>query len=77
MKPMNKYESWFSGRMPEYIWISIIIDYYGRDEGLKKIAYINNFIFQTSPETILPRLSTLIKLPEDKQILIYNYIKYM
>ena len=38
MKPMNKYESWFSGRMPEYIWIAIILDFYGREEGLRKIA---------------------------------------
>lgn len=77
MKPMNKYESWFSGRMPEYIWISIILDYYGREEGLRKIAYINKSIYQTAPETTLPRLSTFIKLPEDKQRKIYNYIKFI
>lgn len=77
MKPMNKYESWFSGRMPEYIWISIILDYYGREEGLRKIACINNFIYQTAPEITLPRLSAFIKLPEDKQKQIYNYIKFI
>jgi hypothetical protein len=75
MKPMNKYESWFSGRMPEYIWIAIILDFYGREEGLRKIAYINKFIFQTAPEIVIPRLSTIIKLSEEKQRAIYNYIK--
>ena len=77
MKPMNKYESWFSGRMPEYIWIAIILDYYGREEGLRKIAYINKFIFQTAPEITLPRLSVLLNLAEEKQRKIYSFIKHI
>lgn len=75
MKPMNKYESWFSGRMTEYIWIAIILDYYGRDEGLRKIAFINKFIYQTAPEVALPRLSTILQLSKEKQRIIYSFIK--
>lgn len=75
MKPMNKYESWGSGRMPEYIWIAIILDFYGREVGFHKISYINKFIYQTSPEITLPRLSSIISLSEEKQRLIYNFIK--
>ena len=37
MKPLNDYETWFHGRIPEYLWIGLILNKLGRKEGLKSI----------------------------------------
>ena len=75
MTPMEKNESWTYGRMPEYIWLSLILDYYGSEEGFRKIAAINKQIHVIANELSLPQLSQIIKLSSDKQKRIYSCIK--
>ena len=35
MHELEDEKSWTYGRMPEYLWIGLILKYYGRDEGLE------------------------------------------
>ncbi len=35
MTPLNSNESWCLGRLPEYIWIGLLINKYGRKKGWK------------------------------------------
>ncbi|UKI56700.1 MAG: hypothetical protein L6V90_06170 [Treponema succinifaciens] len=67
MTPMEKNETWTYGRMPEYIWLSLILDYYGSEEGFRKVAAINKQIHTIAHELSLPQLSQILKLPSDKQ----------
>lgn len=75
MTPMEKNETWIYGRMPEYIWISLILDTYGSQEGFRKLSIINQHIFGISKEVSLPQLSQILKLPYNKQERIYSCIK--
>lgn len=75
MTPMEKNETWTYGRMPEYIWLSLILDYYGSEEGFRKVAAINKQIHTIAHELSLPQLSQILKLPSDKQDKIYYSIK--
>lgn len=36
VKEFEDEKSWAYGRMPEYLWIGLILNHYGRDEGLRK-----------------------------------------
>ena len=40
MTPLSKDLSWFSGRLPEYLWIGLIIDSYERKEAINKFLII-------------------------------------
>jgi len=36
----GKITSWFHTRLAEYLWIGLIIEYYGRKSGLEKCHFI-------------------------------------
>ena len=72
---MAKNETWSYGRMPEYLWISIILDYYGSQKGFEKISIINEQIRKVANELSLPQLSHILKLSSEKQRIIYSSIK--
>lgn len=40
MTPVSNNESWYFGRLPEYIWIGMLLNEYGRHEGMEKIYKI-------------------------------------
>ena len=40
MKEMEDEKSWTYGRMPEYLWMGMILKYYGREVGLEKLYFI-------------------------------------
>lgn len=69
--PMNqlnpKLTSWRKERAPEYFWIALIIDYYGREEGLKKCIEVSKILRHVSPELILPKFSKIISLGAEGQ----------
>lgn len=55
MQEFEDEKSWTYGRMPEYIWIGLILKYYGREEGLRKSYSIISTLHNTnfSKTTIL------------------------
>lgn len=45
--PLTEFEdvkTWSYGRMPEYLWIGLILKYYGRENGMIKCNFIMNYI---------------------------------
>ena len=74
MQELEDEKSWTYGRMPEYIWIGMILKYFGREEGLKKSYYIISKIHNVAPDLYTVRLSQILKLDMNIQEEIYEYI---
>ena len=74
MQELEDEKSWTYGRMPEYIWIGLILKYFGREEGLKKSYYIIYKIHNVAPDLYTVRLSQILKLDTNIQEEIYEYI---
>lgn len=67
-------KSWTYGRMPEYLWIGLILKHYGRDEGLRKSYGIISTLHKLAPDLYTARLSQVLKLDTDIQKRFYDYI---
>lgn len=74
LKEMSNEESWTYGRLPEYIWIGLILKYYGRNRGLHKLRGIIMKLHELAPEIRCPRISEIITLHPNIQLEWYNYI---
>ncbi|OJU08293.1 MAG: hypothetical protein BGN88_15040, partial [Clostridiales bacterium 43-6] len=72
MKELSKEESWFHGRLPEYIWLALILKYYGRDEGLIKCSQLLRKVRAHTSALFLPRFSDVLTLPENDQTTLFN-----
>ena len=66
--------SWTYGHMPEYLWIGLLLNYYGREEGLRKSCNIVFTLHKLVPELYTARLSEILKLDADIQKKFYDYI---
>lgn len=67
-------ESWYSGRLPEYMWIGLILDKYGRTIGLRKLYYIIKKLHSIEPSINSPRFSLILSMDEQKQKEFYDYL---
>lgn len=74
MHELEDEKSWTYGRMPEYLWIGLILKYYGRDEGLKKSYGIISTLHKLAPDLYTARLSQILKLNIDIQKRFFDYI---
>jgi len=74
MDSLSREESWFHGRLPEYIWLGLIINEYGREEGFKKCHGILNKLHNLLPAQYVPRFSSVLNMEEQKQKEFYSYI---
>lgn len=74
MHELEDEKSWTYGRMPEYLWIGLILKYYGRDEGLRKSYGIISVLHRLAPGLYTARLSQILKLDADIQKRFYDYI---
>lgn len=74
MHELEDEKSWTYGRMPEYLWIGLILKYYGRDEGLRKSYGIISVLHKLAPGLYTARLSQILKLDADIQKRFYDYI---
>lgn len=74
MQEFEDEKSWTYGRMPEYLWIGLILKYFGREEGLKKTYGIISVLHKLAPELYTARLSQILRLDKDVQEKFYDYI---
>ncbi len=74
MQEFEDEKSWTYGRMPEYIWIGLILKYYGREEGLRKSYSIISTLHKLAPDLNTARLSQIINLEADIQKKFYDCI---
>ena len=72
--PNLQLNEWAKNRLPEYLWIALLIDG-DRTEGLEKAYQIIKYIVDNIDGSFgLPALSKIICLSEDKQLLLYQFI---
>ena len=74
MRELEDEKSWAYGRMPEYLWIGLILKYYGREEGFQKLNRIISELHHLAPELSTARLSQILKLDNDVQKEFYKFI---
>lgn len=68
-------KSWFYGRLPEYIWLILIIDKFGHTEGLNICLKIIKRLHDINPSLETLELSIILQMNEDLQNDFYIYIK--
>ena len=66
--------SWSRERMPEYLWLGLILLYYGRKKGFEKAGQILLEISKRIPSLHYPKLSKILNLPDNDQKIIYEII---
>ncbi len=69
-----KLSSWSKERMPEYLWLSLILLRYGRNIGIEKAGAILSEISREIKTLKQPRLSKIFGLSDDDQNTIYEII---
>ena len=74
MKEMKDDKSWSYGRMPEYLWMGMILKYYGREVGLEKLYYIIEKIHKLAPQMYTARMSEILNLEQEIQEKLYSYM---
>lgn len=72
------FSSWTKERMPEYLWLGLILKYYGRELGLEKAGKILFEISRSRISLATPRLSMIFNLSNHDQETVYRIIcKYV
>jgi len=66
--------SWTKERMPEYLWLGLILKYYGRKDGFAKSFQILYELSQNIPSLSHPRLSAIFNLADEEQKTVYAII---
>lgn len=67
-----KFSSWAKERMPEYLWLGLILQYYGRKQGMEKSALILSEISNSGVLLPSPRLSMILNLSNSEQERVYE-----
>ena len=68
------FSSWAFTRLPEYIWLCLIHNYYGRDEGLRRAALILKELSTFEKSLDKPKLSKILALHPHVQDKVYRTI---
>jgi hypothetical protein len=66
--------SWARDRLPEYLWMGLILTNHGRKETFNKLFPILKYISTVDREMEHPKISKILSLPDDKQEKIYERI---
>ncbi len=74
LSDIGKKNYWDKERLPEYLWIGLIIKYYGRKDGLIKCGYIIQKLIELFPDINLPKLSKILKLDNEEQAKFYDFV---
>ncbi|MBN2267217.1 MAG: hypothetical protein JW725_02645 [Candidatus Babeliaceae bacterium] len=69
-----KLSYWAKERMPEYLWLGLILLRYGREAGIEKAGKILFEISRKVGDLLQPRMSRIFGLPDDEQKSVYEII---
>jgi len=64
--------SWSKDRLPEYMWIALILNHYGRNEGLRIMYQIMQRLKEN--DSCIAELSKILELDDEMQEQIYSTI---
>lgn len=74
MTELEDDKSWTYGRLPEYLWIGLILNQYGREYGLYKLYRIMKELQALAPDMRTPRISEILSLDELVQDKLFKQI---
>ena len=74
MSPLSTDLSWFTGRLPEYVWIGLIFDWYERKEAMDKCISIIDKLIEIEPSLQVPAWSEILMMSMDKQKRFFSYL---
>ncbi|WP_313070242.1 DUF5677 domain-containing protein [Lacrimispora sp.] len=74
MSEIGRENSWYHGRLPEYLWLALIVKFYGRKEGLEKCYFIIKKLRKIVPEMFSPKFSIILHMNNEMQTDFYDYI---
>ncbi len=72
--PNQQPVSWTNDRLPEYLWLGLILMNFNRTEGIEKVGKILQAISKINKSIIKPKLSIILSLSETEQKNIYKII---
>ena len=72
--PNSKPVSWTNDRLPEYLWIGLILMSFSRTKGIEIAGKILKEISQINKNLLKPKLSEILSLPNYEQEKIYKTI---
>jgi hypothetical protein len=72
--PNQQKVSWTNDRLPEYLWLGLILMNYERTEGIEKTGRILKEISKLNNAILRPKFSIILSLGESEQEKIYNII---
>lgn len=59
--------SWFKNRLPEYLWIALILNKYGREKGLDRCLYLVDELSKINSGLVVPSFSQITKMSTEEQ----------
>lgn len=71
---LSKMQSWSLNRLPEYLWLGLILDKYGRKSGLEKLSFILKQLHEINKNISVPAFSQIIKMNNEEQKKLFSYI---
>lgn len=71
---LTKNQSWNLNRLPEYLWLGLILDKYDRKVGLEKVYLIIKKLQDINSDINAPAFSHILKFSEDDQLKLFSYI---
>lgn len=74
MTELEDEKTWAYGRLPEYLWIGLILKQYGRTVGLAKMYDIVTFLHEIAPSMSVPRISDILALGSSSQAAFYEHV---
>lgn len=74
MQELSDEKSWTYGRMPEYLWIGLILKRFGREDGLRKLCSIISVLHKLAPDLYTARMSQILKLDATIQKRFYDFV---
>ena len=74
IQELSDEKSWTYGRMPDYLWIGLILQQFERNKGLEKLLDIISKLHELAPKLNTARMSEILKLDFFIQQKFYDYI---
>lgn len=74
LREMLSLNSWSRDRLPEYLWLGLILERHERIEGLNLLGHMLKDIAENIEGLTYPRLSKILELEETKQNELYNIV---
>ncbi|MCG8541084.1 MAG: hypothetical protein MJA82_14250, partial [Clostridia bacterium] len=71
---ISQSQSWSLNRLPEYLWLALILNKYGRKNGLEKLYFILTELHSISSDVKYPTFSNILNLSEKAQLEFFRYL---